>query len=315
MITIRTMTPADAPQVVAMRNRIESEPIAVAQYLEWLKQEQEHPGNIATRMVAVDEAGKVLGFSRAAHMYWMGEGKFILFACVAPGERQKGIGRQLFDAALAFAQEKGATGLECFMRGDDPDSWAWAQRRGFVLEKQRTESVLDLSGFDMSRFDGHLDRVRAGGIRLITVKGNPEESLMRGVYDVDRLTTPDIPIWDGTPFPAYEDWRREFNTEQQQRFFAIALDGDQVVGVSILEYPTVPGASAYTGYTGVLREYRGRGIALAIKLLTIEEALSTGAPRMRTNNDPDNPPMLAVNEKLGYQMVVGPMKIKRVLEA
>lgn len=31
---------------------------------------------------------------------------------------------------------------------------------------------------------------------------------------------------------------------------------------------------------------------------------------MRTNNDPDNPAMLAVNARLGYRLVSGPRRMK-----
>jgi RimJ/RimL family protein N-acetyltransferase len=52
--------------------------------------------------------------------------------------------------------------------------------------------------------------------------------------------------------------------------------------------------------TGVDRAYRGRMIALALKLLTIQYAKERGAEAIVTNNDSQNAPMLAVNRKLGY---------------
>lgn len=56
----------------------------------------------------------------------------------------------------------------------------------------------------------------------------------------------------------------------------------------------------YNEYTGVRQEYRGRGLALALKLLSIETARRYEAAYMRTNNHSLNLPMLAVNRKLGY---------------
>lgn len=61
----------------------------------------------------------------------------------------------------------------------------------------------------------------------------------------------------------------------------------------------------YNMMTGVEPSYRGRHIALALKLLVIECARSYGAAYMRTNNDSENAPMLAVNHKLGYQLQPG----------
>jgi GNAT superfamily N-acetyltransferase len=64
-----------------------------------------------------------------------------------------------------------------------------------------------------------------------------------------------------------------------------AYDGDRMVGESSIGLPSVAGGAAYTMYTAVRRAYRGRGLALALKLFTIEETAKQGVRRMRTNND------------------------------
>ena len=56
----------------------------------------------------------------------------------------------------------------------------------------------------------------------------------------------------------------------------------------------------FNAFNGVRREYRGRGIALALKLLAIDFCRRSGAARIRTNNDSENAPMLAINRRLGY---------------
>lgn len=58
-------------------------------------------------------------------------------------------------------------------------------------------------------------------------------------------------------------------------------------------------------HTGVDREYRGRGIALALKLLTIRRSRALGATYLRTNNDSENAPILHINRKLGFQPIPG----------
>ncbi|GCE09357.1 hypothetical protein KDAU_66860 [Dictyobacter aurantiacus] len=63
--------------------------------------------------------------------------------------------------------------------------------------------------------------------------------------------------------------------------------------------------SMYNMMTGVEPEYRGRGIALALKLLVIRCARKYGVAYLRTNNDSENVPMLTVNRKLGYLPVPG----------
>lgn len=84
-----------------------------------------------------------------------------------------------------------------------------------------------------------------------------------------------------------------------------------MVGVTFLHLPTVEDAGAGVGYTAVYREHSGRGIALALKVVSTNEAAARGVLHVRTNSDPDNPSMLAVNGKMGFVLVPGPRRLKK----
>ena len=66
-------------------------------------------------------------------------------------------------------------------------------------------------------------------------------------------------------------------------------------------------------HTGVDRAYRGRGLALATKLVALRRAREWGAAYARTNNDSQNAPILAVNRKLGYTPHPGYYKLLKPL--
>ena len=53
--------------------------------------------------------------------------------------------------------------------------------------------------------------------------------------------------------------------------------------------------------TAVVRAWRGRGLALALKHATIGWAIANGLTELVTGNDVDNAPMRAINAKLGYR--------------
>jgi RimJ/RimL family protein N-acetyltransferase len=53
-------------------------------------------------------------------------------------------------------------------------------------------------------------------------------------------------------------------------------------------------------FTGTLREFRGRGLGLAVKLASIAWATENGITSLVTTNDERNAPMLAINRRLGY---------------
>jgi ribosomal protein S18 acetylase RimI-like enzyme len=70
----------------------------------------------------------------------------------------------------------------------------------------------------------------------------------------------------------------------------------------------------YNLMTGVDQAYRGRKIAQALKLKSIELAQAYGADYIRTHNDSTNASMLAINRKLGYQPQPGEYRLVKNLK-
>jgi GNAT superfamily N-acetyltransferase len=74
---------------------------------------------------------------------------------------------------------------------------------------------------------------------------------------------------------------------------------------------TVTGLRWY--YTGTHPDWRGRGIATALKVRCLQEAKRRGLGRMETENHEDNAAMLAINRKLGFQFTApGVACVKRL---
>lgn len=310
MVTIRPCAPNDYEAVARIQNAIKPEPTTAAEMKRWDDLTRTFANAFLERVVAENERGEVVGHGVAEHSLWHPDGLWLVKAMVAPEARGRGIGRAIYERVKQVAVEHGAITLETWVEGHDDDSFAWALRRGFYLERQRTESVLDLTRFDFAPFAGAMERVEGSGLRL-AVTSVVDDELLRQVWEVDCATTPDVPCVDpDEKLPSFEEYARAWRDDPSERIVAGCFDDDRLVGVSLLLLPVAPGGGAYTGFTGVYREYRGRGIALAIKLLTIREAIARGIPHMRTNNDPDNPSMLAVNEKLGYRLIPGPRRMR-----
>jgi GNAT superfamily N-acetyltransferase len=82
--------------------------------------------------------------------------------------------------------------------------------------------------------------------------------------------------------------------------FFIAKAGDSYVGQSNLIRSEELSDVLYTEFTGVRREHRGRGIAMALKLRAIDYAKRHGYREIRTWNSSLNAPMLGINVKLGF---------------
>jgi mycothiol synthase len=254
------------------------------------------------RLIAED-GGRLLGAGQVENSHLRPRHKFRLSLAVHPAARRRGLGRALERALREFAAAHGGTELTAVIREDDASSRAFLERLGYAEAYRRFEMELDVTRFDWSRFPRWRDRL--GGVRLVTLAevGVGEDSLRR-LFELAMPLARDVPHPEGVAEFTLDDFRH-FAAAPGWRAdgVVIAAHGERWVGLSVLEW--LPGRPAYTDFTGVLRDYRGRGLATALKLATIEFAQRAGIAAMRTNNDTVNVAMVAVNERLGYRRLPG----------
>jgi GNAT superfamily N-acetyltransferase len=81
----------------------------------------------------------------------------------------------------------------------------------------------------------------------------------------------------------------------------VALADGEVVGWANLGLPAARPGTAIHCMTGVKRDWRGRGVASALKRASIAWAVTHGLHQLETENDVSNAPMRAVNGRLGYE--------------
>jgi RimJ/RimL family protein N-acetyltransferase len=301
MIAIRQAEPAaDFPRIAELLSSHEPEPVTAEQLWEW--ERRMSADRIRRRLVAVASDGAIVGYGYIDHETWMRPGRFELWALVDPARRGAGIGAALYDHAQQLAVAHGATSFGSEVRDDDPASLRFAERRGFRIDGHTFESILDLTAFDDQRFAGAIEVAEATGIRFFTMAdlGDTAEA-KRKLYELNRRTALDNPSADGTFAPFEEFQQFVFGASWYRPDGQIlAADGERWVGIAAVAYYPERN-SAYNAFTGVERDYRGRGLAQALKLLAIRFAQRYGAAHIRTNNDSQNAPMLAINRKLGYR--------------
>lgn len=277
------------------------EPITVEDMQNWLKQAA--PERIQQRTAALDEQGHLIGFNNTGRNPWMIPGRFWIEAVVDPVVSRQGIGARLYTDALQFAQTQGATSLEVQIRDHLPEALRFAQARGFQINRHHFESTLDLATFDEQRFTGVIEGLEANGIRFFSLAdlGNTREA-QEHLYEINCRPSLNVPGLEQLSYRTFEQFKKDvfeapwYRAEGQ----IVAADGEQWIGMTAAGYFPATN-SMYNTMTGVEPTYRGRGIALALKLLVIRWAKEYGAAYLRTNNDSENVPMLAVNRKLGYK--------------
>ncbi len=257
-------------------------------------------GQIRHQIIAEANNG-IIGFGSIFNTNTMNAGRIMVKVWTHPDQRNKGFGGQLYDAAATFAASKGAQELQTNVFDNEPDAIRFAEKRGFKVERHLFESTIDLDSFDGQPFEGIIEQVEASGIRFFSLAdvGNTRDNL-RKLWEVNYATYMDDPSTTGT-FPDFEAFHKMvsesvwFNPKSQ----FLAADGDQFVGLAAISH-NVENNYFYNLMTGVMPAYRGRKIALALKLITIAYAKQHNGASIRTDNDSQNAPMLAINRKLGY---------------
>ena len=208
---------------------------------------------------------------------------------VVPDCRGRGIGSALLAEIGALAQAVNRNELQGEARESDADARAYLERRGYRVVGGEKAVALDLGAIDAPV------PAPPAGIRIVSRAERPD--LVEALYDVGAEAVEDIPGEPGRP--TYEQWRAieiDRPTREPELFF-IALAGEQPVGYATMDNY---GADAYHGLTGVLRNWRGRGVATALKHAQIAKAKNVGFRRLVTASEERNAPMRNLNEKLGY---------------
>ena len=297
----------DAADMARIYSCTVPEPITEATARDWWTRRE---GEVRVTMLALDEHGTAIGYWDVDRETWMKPGHFWFKIILVPQYRGRGLGSRMFEDALQVARAQGATHLESSIRENDPATLRFVEKRGFKVQHHAFESTLDLASFDEHRFDGLLARVRAGGFRFFSLAeaGVTDENKHK-LYEVNRASSLDDPGSTGS-FPDFYAFSKNvfdaswFRADTQ----ILAAQGEDWVGLSAIGIYKQDN-HAYNAFTGVLRNYRGRGLAQALKLHTILLAKREGMRYIRTHNDSNNAPMLAINRKLGYKPLPGVYRI------
>lgn len=171
-----------------------------------------------------------------------------------------------------------------------------AHREALLATAERTRAAMREQGIDLRTLAADMAADRGAMAKLHAFHE-------RAVRDMPR-TEPVVP----KPF---DEWMRRWRQPDlfADRFW-LAKDGDRTVAASHLRFP--PSLTpVWTGFTATEREYRGRGIARAVKMETLAQAIGLGIALVRTDNDESNAPMLRINHTLGYERIPGWLEFKK----
>jgi GNAT superfamily N-acetyltransferase len=273
--------------------------------------------SVFSRLIAEDGGGIVgTGYFREESDN-VATGKFLLYAQVRPERQEEGVGSALFDALVGGVDEHRPQILSSFTREDHEVARAFLEKRGFRVSMKEQDSELDLTTWDASRFAGVAEKVRKSGIEILPASELAERDpdWQRKAWELHGEIIPDVPDDDTLVNEPFEVFRKSFDHPDfiPEGYF-LALDGDRWIGMSSVWNRRNKPGELYTRLTGVVRDYRRRGVATALKVRAHEFARSSGAETIVTDNEENNP-MYGLNVMLGFRPTKAWLQFRKELGA
>lgn len=217
---------------------------------------------------------------------------------VLPEHRRRGVGTALL---RHLTQHVAGLGHPVVRSGaDDDGSLAFAHRFGFEEVNREVEQTYRLSG--------PVEPTPApDGIEVVTAQERP--GLWEDAYEGFGLEAlADFAV--DTPLEVSRDaWTRSWLGDPM----FLALHDGQVVGCAGLGLDADQPTRAENGLTAVRRDWRRRGLAVHLKLVTLAWAADHGIEEVYTWTQDGNAAMRALNERLGYATTMVGIQLARPL--
>lgn len=275
------------------------------------------PDQFFQRWVAVED-GRLVAFGSVTQPPQYSEpGRFRIHIIVHPDVESRGVGTAVYDQIWQTLQNHPVqpTALEAACYEHHEQALRFLQKRGFQQVMRWVITRLDVPTFDPAPYEALFTILAAQGIDIITLPQLQQQDpqWLEKLYKLGIQLMQDVPL----PYTTKEvtpDHFRQRIVEKPNALhegWMVALNKGEVIGDSTLESCSKLGILT-TGFTGVLRSYRQRGLATALKVRTIEYAKANGYQAIRTGNEENNP-MLALNKKLGFVEITARLAFEKRL--
>ena len=302
---VRDFTPEDYPALIAIHASLNIVwPERPHTPKAWAKADANRSPKTKYRRLVAFESGQVIGFASYSHSPWnYPPGGFDINVEVHSDFQRRGIGSALYDHLMEDILEASPPALRADAFTNLPQGFAFLQKRGFYEAFRETPVHLDVASFDPSPYADLEPKLNSQGIFIKTVtelKSDPNRD--RKIYELMCEVDKDVPHeGDQIPEPDFEDWvgwgLNDLSVLQDA--FLIAVHGNEFVGLRDLgsygDQETLLG-----GLLGIRREYRQRGIALAMQIRNISYTRGHGYRLLKDCTAIQNAPMQALFNRLGF---------------
>ncbi len=179
----------------------------------------------------------------------------------------------------------------------------------FKLVQTNREYSCDITKVDLKKYQPLIKKLESEGIKFYDSKEEMTKfpNHYKKLEELEWAYSQDFPIPNGVEHtrPPFDHYMKILNNYYKNFYGAdiVAVMNGKYIGSTDLEiYPKTEPHKAWTGGLGVLKEFRRKGIAVALKIKAIERLLEKGVTEVRTDNEENNP-MYKINVALGFEPV------------
>ena len=297
-VVIRQAVGDDAEAVAAVRRAVypykAMSPAAIRHMIDVPSAGQRYLPLVAER------EGEIVAWGSAGLTVWTSKpGQSEVMVFVHPDHRKQGIGSQLAERLHQHLTEVGAIRVRTFVH---PDGLEFARNRGYDGARQMHFAGVELTSLPEQP-------ATPDGIEVVAFG----EVDPRAAYTGDTIASLDEPGDSPMDSMEYDRWVEEiWNSPSLDKSLSVAaMAGDEMASFTLVE---TDGDRMWSGMTGTVPAYRGRGLAKLVKSVALRRAAAAGITSAYTSNDDENGPMLAINNWLGYRRVQTELGLLRTLD-
>ena len=183
----------------------------------------------------------------------------------------------------------------------------------FKLVQTNREYSCDIRNVDIDKYQPLIKKLESEEIRFYDSKEEMATNIQKfpdhfkELEELEWIIEQDFPIPDGIshtriPFKHWLKLCHDFYKNSYGVDIVAVYKKQYIASTDITVYPKSEPHKGWTGGLGVLKEFRRKGIATALKIKAIEGLLKKGVTEVRTDNEENNP-MYKINVALGFKPV------------